>query len=283
MILKLIIFLLAFSSIGLLSSQLVPLFLKKFQRPLEKKVGETEKQLDMMFFQVEKNRLLLMYLLTPLILGTCGLIFFQSLIFLFIGIGLGLALPPLAIRRLEVQRKARFQAQLIDGVQILSSSLKGGLSLLQAIEVLVEELPAPISQEFGLLLRENKMGVTLDESLKRLSEKMHLEELTLLVNSILVAKETGGDLTKVFSRLSVTIRDNRKLKENIKTLTLQGRMQGIIMSALPFVFITGVVSLNRNHFDIMLNSEQGRMLLIIAVILQVVGMILIRRFSTIKV
>jgi tight adherence protein B len=283
MVLKLSILILAFSSIGLLSTQLIPLFLEKFQRPLEKKVGESEKQLDTMFVHIEKNKLLLMHILPPLLLGAFGLIFFQSLIFLFIGIGIGFALPTLIIKRLQAQRKIWFQAQLIDGVQLLSSSLKAGLSLIQAIEVLVEELPPPISQEFGLVLRENKMGITLDESLKRLNERMHIEELGLLVNSILVAKETGGDLTKVFSRLSTTIRDNRKLKENIKTLTMQGRMQGAIMSVLPFVFIVGVLGMNRNHFDILLNSEQGRMLLIIAVVLQAVGMILIRKFSTINV
>ena len=104
-----------------------------------------------------------------------------------------------------------------------------------------------------------------------------------MVNSILVARETGGDLTKVFSRLSVTIRDNRKLKDSVKTLTLQGRLQGMIMSVLPILFISWVLTFNRQHFDIMLNSQIGRMLLFAALFLQVAGMILIRKFSTIKV
>lgn len=283
MLLKFIIFILAFAAVGLLSSQLIPLLLNKFQRPLEKKVGEAEKELDTMFVQVERNKLLLMYILPPLILGGLGLIILQNLLFLLVGIAVGLVLPTLIIKRLQQQRKGRFQTQLIDGVQILSSSLKGGLSLLQAIEVLVEELPAPISQEFGLVLRENKMGVTLDESLKRLNARMDLEELGLLVNSIIIAKETGGDLTKVFSRLTTTIRDNRKLKENIRTLTLQGKMQAVIMSALPFFFVAAVLSFNPRHFEIMLNSQEGRILLLIAVALQCAGMFLIRYFSTIKV
>lgn len=154
---------------------------------------------------------------------------------------------------------------------------------MQAIEVVVEEVPAPFSQEFGLVLRENKIGVPLEDSLKHLHERMHLEELDLVINSILVSKETGGDLTKVLSRLSVTLRDNRKLKESIKTLTLQGKLQGIIMSVLPFLFVGWVLSFNRNHFDIMLNSETGRVLLITAAGLQIVGMILIHKFSKIDV
>ena len=81
----------------------------------------------------------------------------------------------------------------------------------------------------------------------------------------------------------MTIRDNRKLKESIKTLTLQGRLQGAIMSLLPILFVIWVLSVNKHHFDIMLTSDTGRMLLVLAVILQVVGMFLIRKFSTIKI
>jgi tight adherence protein B len=154
---------------------------------------------------------------------------------------------------------------------------------LQSLEVLAEEMPAPMSQEIGLVVRENKMGVLLEDSLGNLSKRMNIEELSLLVNSILVARETGGDLTKVFSRIATTIRDNRKLKDNIKTLTMQGRMQGMIMSVLPFLFIIWVLSFNRHHFDIMLQSDIGRMLLFIAAALQAIGMILIRKFSSLRI
>ena len=154
---------------------------------------------------------------------------------------------------------------------------------MQGFEVLVEEMPAPMSEEIGLVVRENKMGIPLEESLVRLNKKMNMEELGLIVNALLVSRETGGELTKVFSRLSVTIRDNRKLKDSIKTLTLQGRMQGAIMSFLPIVFVAWVLSTNKHHFDIMMNSDLGRMLLIAAVVLQIVGMILIKKFSTIKI
>ena len=154
---------------------------------------------------------------------------------------------------------------------------------MQALEVVVEEVPAPMSQEIGLVIRENRMGVSLEESLRRLDKRMDMEELRLVISSILVARETGGDLTKVLSRLSTTIRDNRKLKENIKTLTLQGRMQGLIMSGLPFVFVWWVVAFNKQHFDIMFQTQTGRQLIFVAVILQIVGMAFIKKFSTIKV
>lgn len=281
--LKLAIFLLIFCSMGLLCSQLIPFIIAKFHRLQTKKVSKAEKQLEEMFVLVPTQKLFLYYTLSPVILGVISFLVFNQLMAVLIGAGIGLVLPTFIIKRMEVLRKQKFQKQLVDALGILSSSLRGGLSFLQAIEVLVEEMASPIAQEFSLVLRENKMGLPLEESLTRLNKRMQIEELELMINSILVARETGGDLTKLFSRLSTTIRDNRKLKENIKTLTLQGRIQGVIMSFLPLAFIWWVLTFNRSHFDIMLQSDIGRMLLFIAAFLQIVGMLLIKKFSTIRI
>jgi len=271
------------AAIILIGSQLLPIFLQRATNLQTKKVVETEKQLDKIFIEVNRQNLVLWYTITPLVIGLSAFFILRSL-----GASLlaGLAsfiLPSIIIKNLREHRRSRFQSQLLDGIMVISSSLKGGLSLMQAIEVVVEEIPAPFSQEFGLVLRENKIGVPLEESLKHLHDRMRLEELDLVINSILVSKETGGDLTKVLARLSVTLRDNRKLKESIKTLTIQGKLQGIIMSFLPFIFVAWVLSFNRSHFDIMLSSETGRTLLITAGGLQLVGMFLIHKFSKIDV
>jgi len=249
----------------------------------DKKVQEAERKLDKIFINVGKERLVLLYTLIPGAGLAAGFLVFNSLIMAII-LGLaGFTLPGVIINKLKEQRKQLFSKQLPDGIMILSSSLKGGLSLIQAIEVLSEDMPVPFSQEFGLVLRETKMGITLEDSLMHLYQNMRTEELGMVINSILVAKETGGDLTKVLSRLSMTLRDNRKLKDNIQTLTLQGKLQGLIMSALPILFITWILFYNRSHFDIMLNSETGRMLLFVAGFLQCLGMFLIHKFSKINI
>ena len=282
-ILKLSILILAFGSVYLIAQQIIPFITQRLYRVQAQKVSQAEQQLEQMFVAVKREKLFLYYTLSPLMLAGATFFLFNQPIIAFVGGLLGFALPAFIVKQMEHRRKQRFQGQLVDGLMVISSSLKGGLSFLQAIEVLVEEMPAPISQEFGLILRENKMGLTLEDSLKRLNTRMNLEELSLMVNSILVARETGGDLTKVFSRLSTTIRDNHKLKESIRTLTLQGRMQGIIMSILPFVFVWWVLTFNREHFNVMLNTDKGRMLLLVAAVLQVTGMILMRKFSIIKI
>lgn len=271
-------------SVYLVAMVVIPLLERRRQAWQVKEEQFIEKELDKMFYYDRSPKeIVRLYYILPPILGILGWLFFQSTIFVFAGAILGLFIPNLILKIRDAQRRRKFNVQLLDAIMILSSSLKGGLSLLQALEVLVEEMQPPMGQEIGLVIRENKMGITLEDSLKNLNKRMNMEELSLVVNSILVARETGGDLIKVFSRLSTTIRDNRKLKDSIKTLTLQGRLQAVIMSALPFLFIWWVLTFDRNHFDFMLKSDMGRMLLLVAAILQIVGMILIRKFSTINI
>lgn len=256
---------------------------KYFQSWHKSKQEVIEKELDSLFFDSNPKNIMRLYYILPPVIGALFYVFSNLWIMAIVGGFLGLMIPVFILKMRNAQRKNKFNAQLLDAVMTLSSALKGGLSLLQAIEVVEEELPPPISQEFGLLIRENKMGVTLEASFRHLDKRMNIEELTLLVNSILVARETGGDLTKLFSRLGTTIRDNRKLKDSIKTLTMQGKLQGFIMSFLPVAFVFWVMQSNKHHFDIMFDSEMGKMLLVIAVVLQIIGMFLIAKFSRIKV
>lgn len=278
-----LLFILILSSIVLLALSLLPIVMEKIQIWQKKKEIVVAQEMDKMFYDKSPKNIVMLYFILPLVFGIAAYIFLQSTIFVIFGVLLGLAIPNLILKMRYKRRIQKFNEQLVDAINMLSSCLKGGLSLLQGLEVLVEEMPAPMSQEMGLVIKENKMGIPLEESLIRLNKRMNIEELGLVINALLVSRETGGELTKVFSRLTITIRDNRKLKESVKTLTLQGRMQGTIMSFLPILFVAWVVSVNKHHFDIMLNSDLGRMLLIAAVILQISGMILIKIFSTIKI
>jgi len=270
-------------SVILISFSLLPIFVQKIQSWQHKKEAVLAKEMDKMFYDKGPKSIVMLYFILPLVLGVGGYILFKSQIFMILGIFIGLIIPNFILKSRYKLRIRKFNDQLLDAINMLSSCIKGGLSLLQGLEVLVEEMPAPMSQELGLVVRENRMGIPLEECLNRLNKRMNLDELGLVINALLVARETGGELPRVFSRLTVTIRDNRKLRESIKTLTLQGRMQGVIMSFLPIVFVIWVLSVNKHHFDIMLNSDLGRMLLVIAVILQSVGMVLIRIFSTIQI
>ena len=263
-------------------SVFAPLVLRFLSGYREKQARKINAGLEESFIWLDKKKLVL-FSLTPLFLTLVLFIIWRNPISIIAGLIFSSLMPGLVLKFIRAQRIKKFSSQLIDALMILSSSLKGGLSLIQSIEVLCEEMPAPASQEFGLVLKENRMGISLEDSLKALRERIPTEELNLIVTSIMVARETGGELTVVFSRLTDTIRDNIKLKEKIATMTLQGRLQGIIMSFLPVVFTFFVWKQNPDHFDVMLQTDIGRGMIALAVVLQIVGMVIIKKVSTVRV
>ena len=283
MFLKGIGYIFIFSATALLVYQLVPAIWDSVYVWRVRGVEAQRTKLKDVFLDVDPQKLFIFNFLSPVLLSALGLYFTKSLIGLFIGLALGFVIPAMLIKRMIAMRKDKFANQIVDGLMILSSCLKGGLSLLQSIESLVEELPAPINQEFGLILRENKMGIALEESFDSLNKRMASDEFNLLTTAILVARETGGDITQLFDTLVQTIRVKVKLNDNVKTLSLQGRIQGVVMSILPVAFGVMVVSFQPNYFDIMLSNPVGRALLIYAVVSEIIGVYMIKLFSKVVI
>lgn len=187
--------------------------------------------------------------------------------------------PRLLLRHAKWRRVKLFHRQLVDGLLLMSSCLRAGLSMTQAFSVVAEEMPAPISQEFGLMLKETRMGVNLEEALEHLKRRMPSDEVNLFVTTVLVARETGGDVTAVFTRLVETLRERKKVKERIKTLTFMARLQGIVMAILPFVFAFVAFRADENHVRFFLTDPVGRMALLLVVALQLISASLFLRFS----
>jgi len=253
-----------------------------YNRVQTKRTDQIKERMEESFVFWEKKRMMLVYL-SPVIFAAAGFVLVQHILGAVGGFLIGFVFPGFMVKMAQQKRIRKFQSQLVDALTLLSTSLKAGLSFVQAIEVLCEEMPVPISQEFKLVLKENKWGLSLEESLVRLRKRMPLEEVNLLVSSILIARESGGELPKVLLRLTNTIRDNLKLKEKIATLTLQGRLQGLIMMFLPIGFSYFVYRQNPEHFIVMWQNPTGRMFLMVAVALQIVGMIAIKKISTIRI
>ena len=278
-----LVFALVFVSATLLSWQLYPVGAKAIGDYQAKVIKRDSRRLDELFVEVPKKKLFLIYGLSPLALAIAGFILTRSLIFAGIGAAFGIILPRLVIKIMEKNRTRKFCQQLVDALMVLSSSLKGGLSLVQSIEVLVEEMPAPIAQEFSLVLRENQMGVPLDESLEHLNKRIQSQELDLIITAIDVARETGGNLTEPFEKLMFTIRERDKLIGKVKTLTLQAKMQGVLMSLMPVFFGVVVYYMNPEFSMLMLENPYGRILLVIAGVLEIVGVFLLWKLSQVEV
>jgi len=193
-------------------------------------------------------------------MSLAGLLFFpegKKAIGVIVGLVLGAVLPRIYVGRLLAARKQKFNDQLMDCLMIMSSSFRGGLSLVQAFESVVDEMSDPAKGEFSVVLGENKMGVSLDESLNRLYRRMPSAAMQQMVTAILLARETGGNLPVIFSRIISSMRERKKVEKNLQTLTIQGKIQAVVMTGLPVFFFLGVSGTNPHFFDTLLHTPQG--------------------------
>lgn len=248
-----------------------------------KKVKKITPRLDKMFIDVSSKKLMLIDALSPVVSGFAGYFVTGNWVVTLACAVFGLVIPVFVVKRLEISRRKKFSGQLVDGLMLLSSSLKAGLSLPQSFSALVEEMPAPISQEFSLVNRQMQMGVPLDEAMYTLKNRMKVDELDMVVTAIMVARETGGNLTEIFSQVATTIQERNKLIGRVNALCVQGKMQGAIMSILPIFFGAFVYKVNPEFFDIFLKESFGRMLLGYAAVSQLLGIFFIRKFSKIDI
>lgn len=278
-----LIAILIFISIAIFIYGFYPLFERLLQNWQKKRVEKVSPKLDKMFIDISPKKLLLIDIVNPLAAASLAFFLTKRLWIALLAAFAGLVIPTFIVKHLEILRRRRFSGQLVDGLMLLSGSLKAGLSLLQAFEALVEEMPPPISQEFSLVVRENRMGVPLEDCLSKLKTRMASEELDMIVTAILVAKDTGGDITTIFSNLVMTIRERNKLLGRVRALCMQGQLQGRIMMALPIVFGYGVYKLDPTFFNVLLNDPQGKWLLAYAVVSEIIGIILISRMSKIEI
>jgi tight adherence protein B len=279
---KLIILLLIFGAIGSLAYALLPFLLERYQRLQQKRTEKASKELHQMFVFTEKRRLLSAFTIMPLALGVLGFLILRNPLGALAGSGVGFILPRIWIKRMGINRQRAFGSQLVDALMLITSSLKAGMSLPQAFEVLAEEMPSPIKDEFSLLLRENQMGVTLDECLHHLKQRMPLNDLELITTAISIGRETGGNLTEIFGNMVYTIREKRKLDDRVRTLTVQARLQGAIMGVLPLMFGIFIYFVNPGNFELMFKDKVGQMLLIWSFISEIIGIIFIRKLSRVE-
>jgi len=184
--------------------------------------------------------------------------------------------------RIKKRTKA-FNNQLNDALAIMSNSLRAGYSFLQSVNSVSREMPDPIAHEFRRVLKEMSLGQETDIALKNLVSRVESEDLELIVRAILIQKETGGNLAEILDTISTTIRDRVKIQGEIKTLTAQGRLSGIVVGTMPLVLIGLMYLINPEYISVMFTHPIGKMLLFFAASSEVVGMLLIRKIVSIEI
>ena len=191
--------------------------------------------------------------------------------------------PRALLHILRQRRLHRFNVQLVDTLVNMSNALKAGFSILQAFESIARNGENPIAQEFDLFLQQTRVGVNFSEALRNLEERVPSEDLSLVVQSIEVARQTGGNLTEVFEKIAATIRERMRIENRIRTLTAQGRLQGIIVGAMPLVILFALLVVDPDLMKPFLHSAIGIATMIGVAILVTCGGLLIRKIIRIDV
>jgi tight adherence protein B len=180
------------------------------------------------------------------------------------------------------KRTTIFNEQLGDALEMMSGTLRAGFSLPQSIETVSEEMPDPIAKEFKKVVKELSVGVSLEKSLYNLLDRISTDDLELLVTAILIQRQIGGNLAEILDNISSTIRQRINLKGEVKTLTAQGRMSGLIISILPIAFSIIILLLNPEYILTLFQDPIGWLMVILAIIGQILGIFMIRRIIDIQ-
>jgi len=204
-------------------------------------------------------------------------------IFIPLGVILGFFLPRIYLGFRKSGRLKEFSSQLGDSLNLMVNSLRAGYSTMQALEVISNEMPDPIAEEFGRVVLELQLGVDFDTAMANLVRRMPSSDLDLVITAMSVQREVGGNLAEVLDAISFTIRERVRIKGEIRTLTSQGRYTGYLITFLPVVLTVLISLINPGFIGPMFNDPCGWVMLGISVVLIVVGYIVISKIVDIEV
>lgn len=192
-------------------------------------------------------------------------------------------IPKLIISSRKKTIIKQFDSQLKEGIMIISNSLKAGYSFLQAISVVAEETKDPFSKEFKKLIKEMSLGITEEDSLKNLLMRVESEDLRLVINAILIQKDTGGNLAEILDNIAETIMERQKIKNELKTLTAQGKLSGTIVMLIPIFLGIVIYFFNKEYMMLLFTTSTGLIMVTTSVMSEILGFIMIKKIVNIDV
>jgi tight adherence protein B len=193
------------------------------------------------------------------------------------------ALPILQVVWKRRSRLNKFNSQLPDTLDLLSRSLSVGHAFSEALNQVSSEMPEPISAEFRITFEEQKLGLSTKLALDRLAERIPIADLRLCVTAMHIQRETGGNLAEILERVAQTIRERFKLMEDFKTMTTSARGSAWILCGLPFGLVFLLTAINPDYMSVLIKDPRGHAVIVVALVLQLIGMLLIKKILSIKV
>ena len=189
---------------------------------------------------------------------------------------------PLA-RWLDQRRRDKFNEQLPEALATMSNALRAGFSLAQAFDSVVAQGEKPMCEEFAILQQQLRIGMSFEDALESMSGRVGSDDLTLVTTAILISRKTGGNVTEIFDKISDTIRGRMRIERKVKTMTAQGRIQGIIVSVMPLLLGVAMTIMKPKLMLPFFCSLMGLGSIVAVIALITVGWLIIRKIIKIDV
>lgn len=192
------------------------------------------------------------------------------------------ALPYFYLVYKRSKRIRNFEEQLPEALDMIVNALRSGFTFELAIKLVAQELPDPLGYEFAVVFEEQNLGVPLADALAGMRYRVPTDELDILIITLVLHRRTGGNLAEVLEKASSTIRARFRLKREVRTKTAHGRFSGFVLIMLPLGLIVILMAMAPDYLLMMLNDKMGQYLLATAVIMQIIGIFIIRKITNIK-
>jgi tight adherence protein B len=191
-------------------------------------------------------------------------------------------MPYVALKRLRDRRLIRFEEHFPEAIDLIARALRAGHALPTGMEMVADELPAPVGSEFRILFDEQNFGLALPDAMRNFARRVPVLDAKFFVTAVLTQRETGGNLAEVLDNLSSVIRERFKVKRQVRVISAHGRITGWILALLPPGLAVATLFFNPAHLGTLLNDPLGTRMLVIAGIMQVVGTLIVRRIVEVE-
>ena len=273
---------------GLLTRSVSPLpFLRKLTSTDNDWVGRTTLDLQRAGLTLRVSEYLLIRLLTAALIAIVAVLISNAsplgVVLALVFGACGFMVPAAVVRNLKGRRQAALNAQLVETLQMISNGLRSGFAFTQAVELAAGQIASPMKDELESFLRDGRLGQAAEDSLKALAERTGSLDVEMIVTTILVQRTTGGNLSEILDNVAETIRERERLKGEIRALTASQRFSGLILSIYPAFLAAVFFLIAPSVMKVLVTEEVGRILLAVAIGLQLIGAWTIRRILTLDV
>lgn len=208
-------------------------------------------------------------------------VFRQNILLGVLGAIFGFYMPTAYVRYAQDKRRAAFVGQIENTIILIANALRSGYGLMQSIEAVGKQVPPPMSEELGRVIRESTLGVSTETALANLVKRNPSVDIDLVITSINVSRATGGNLAEVLDTIAAAIRDRVRVSGEIQVITSQQRLSALILTFLPVILGLALFALNPDYFSPLWQSNCGIVLILVGAVLIIIGNLIIRRIIAI--